>query len=177
MRPKPNQPLFSTEHNVYLAGWHQGNCGYSRLSTWQTVSQKWELLGWLSGKGSSCQCRRYRFDPWDGKIPWRRKWQPASILAWEILRIAEPGGLQSTGPQSRARLSASCACVFSEWSAPAASRKMTGSIRCWWWKLSCAEKFKTWKTSICHCELDCIPQFRELSNKMGSKQVGFHYIG
>ena len=30
----------------------------------------------LSGKESACQCRRHRFDPWVGKIPWRRKWQP-----------------------------------------------------------------------------------------------------
>ena len=27
-------------------------------------------------KESICQCRRSRFDPWVGKIPWRRKWQP-----------------------------------------------------------------------------------------------------
>ena len=29
------------------------------------------------------QCRRYRrhrFDPWVGKIPWRRKWQPTPVL-------------------------------------------------------------------------------------------------
>ena len=30
-------------------------------------------IGWLSGKESTCQCRRYRFNPWIGKIPWRRK--------------------------------------------------------------------------------------------------------
>ena len=37
------------------------------------------LPWWLSGKGSTCQCRRHRrlgFNPWVGKIPWRRKWQP-----------------------------------------------------------------------------------------------------
>ena len=31
-----------------------------------------------SGKESTCQCKRHRrceFDPWVGKIPWRRKWQ------------------------------------------------------------------------------------------------------
>ena len=30
------------------------------------------------GKEPACQCRRHRrlgFDPWVGKIPWRRKWQ------------------------------------------------------------------------------------------------------
>ena len=37
------------------------------------------LLGWLSGKGYTCQCRRLkrlRFNPWVRKIPWRGKWQP-----------------------------------------------------------------------------------------------------
>ena len=26
------------------------------------------------------QCRRLGFDPWVGKIPWRRKWQPAPVF-------------------------------------------------------------------------------------------------
>ena len=30
---------------------------------------------WLSGKESTCQCRRHGFDLWAGKIPWRKKWQ------------------------------------------------------------------------------------------------------
>ena len=34
------------------------------------------LPRWLSGKESTCQCRRLRFNPWVRKIPWRRKWQP-----------------------------------------------------------------------------------------------------
>ena len=34
----------------------------------------------LSGKESTCQCRRHGFDPWVGKFPWRRKWQPAPIF-------------------------------------------------------------------------------------------------
>ena len=39
-----------------------------------------ELPWWFSGKESACQCRRCRFDPWVGKIPWRRKWQPTPVL-------------------------------------------------------------------------------------------------
>jgi len=31
------------------------------------------LPWWLSGKESTCQCRNSGFDPWVGKIPWRRK--------------------------------------------------------------------------------------------------------
>ena len=37
----------------------------------------------LSGKESAHRCKRcktHRFDPWDGKIPWRRKWQPTPIF-------------------------------------------------------------------------------------------------
>jgi len=33
------------------------------------------LPRWLSGKESTCQCRRCEFNPWVRKIPWRRKWQ------------------------------------------------------------------------------------------------------
>ena len=41
------------------------------------------LPQWRSGKESACQCRmckRCRFDPWVGKIPWRRKWQPTLVF-------------------------------------------------------------------------------------------------
>ena len=31
-------------------------------------------------KNSACQYRRYRFDPWVRKIPWRRKWQPTPVF-------------------------------------------------------------------------------------------------
>ena len=34
----------------------------------------------LSGKEPACQHRRCRLDPWVGKIPWRRKWQPTPVL-------------------------------------------------------------------------------------------------
>ena len=34
----------------------------------------------FSGKESACQCRRHGFNPWIGKIPWRRKWQPTLVF-------------------------------------------------------------------------------------------------
>ena len=40
------------------------------------------LPEWFRRKESACQCgrcRRVRFDPWVGKIPWRRKWQPTPV--------------------------------------------------------------------------------------------------
>ena len=65
-------------------------------------------LRWLSGKGPTCQCRRYKFNPWVRKIPWRRKWQPPPVfLLGESPRTEEPGGLQSMGLQSVGHDSAS----------------------------------------------------------------------
>jgi len=44
----------------------------------------WLLLCHFPGgsvvKESTCQCRRHGFDPWFRNIPWRRKWQPTSVL-------------------------------------------------------------------------------------------------
>ena len=34
----------------------------------------------LTGKEPTCQCRRYGFNPWVRKIPWRRKWQPTPVF-------------------------------------------------------------------------------------------------
>ena len=51
-------------------------------------------------------CGRPRFDPWVGKIPWRREWLPipfSSILAWRIPWTEKPGGLQFMGSQSQTR--------------------------------------------------------------------------
>ena len=42
-----------------------------------------EIPRYFSGKESACQrrrCRRHRFDPWIGKVPWRRKWQPTPVF-------------------------------------------------------------------------------------------------
>ena len=35
----------------------------------------------LSGKESTCRSSsRLGFDPWVGKMPWRRKWQPTPVF-------------------------------------------------------------------------------------------------
>ena len=39
--------------------------------------------GGASGKEPACQCRRHKrsgFDPWGGKVPWRRAWQPTPVF-------------------------------------------------------------------------------------------------
>ena len=46
------------------------------------------------------QCGRPRFNPWVGKISWRRKWQPTPVfLPGKIPWTEEPGRVQSTGLQ------------------------------------------------------------------------------
>ena len=42
--------------------------------------------GGASGKEPDCQCRRHKkhgFDPWVGKIPWRRAWPPTPVFLLE----------------------------------------------------------------------------------------------
>ena len=64
--------------------------------------------GGTSGKEPTCQCRRHKgcgFDPWVGKIPWRRTWQPTPVfLPGESPWTEEPDGLQSMGSQSQTGL-------------------------------------------------------------------------
>ena len=38
------------------------------------------LPWWISDKESACQCRGCGFDPWVGKMPWRKKWQPTPVF-------------------------------------------------------------------------------------------------
>ena len=52
----------------------------SRMSGIETQFDLAYLPRWLSGQESTCQCRRHRFNPWVGKVPWRRKWQPTPVF-------------------------------------------------------------------------------------------------
>ena len=55
----------------------------SEVRSWVLVDVHVDAYGfpwWLSGKESSCQCRRRGFNPWIGRIPWRRKWQPTPVF-------------------------------------------------------------------------------------------------
>ena len=55
-------------------------------NSWVRVSDALMLILFprcLSGKESTCQCRRrrrHRFNLWVGKNPWRRKWQPTPVF-------------------------------------------------------------------------------------------------
>ena len=58
------------------------------------------LPWWLKWRRILLQRWRPGFDPWLGKIPWRKAWQTTPVfLPGESLWTEEPGGLQSTGSQ------------------------------------------------------------------------------
>ena len=58
------------------------------------------LPGWLSRWRIHLLCGRPGFDPWVGKVPWKRAWQPTPLLLpGESPWAGEPGGLQSVVSQ------------------------------------------------------------------------------
>ena len=49
----------------------------------KTVTRDKGFPGSASGKDPACQCKRHkrcRFNPWVGKIPWRRAWQSTPVF-------------------------------------------------------------------------------------------------
>ena len=75
-------------------------CGWfssisQRMSSRVGVTDGYEegLPGGTNGKEPACQCRRHKrhhFNPWIGKVPWRRKWQPMPVFL-----LGESQGLRS----------------------------------------------------------------------------------
>ena len=58
------------------------------------------LPGGSDGKSVCLQCGRPGFDPWMGRILWRRKWQPTPVLLpgqYHGLRSLQSMGLQIVG--------------------------------------------------------------------------------
>ena len=77
-------------------------CNQPFKTEWDLVSTKWLKgpLWWLRRERICLQCRRPGSDPWVGKIPQRRAWQPSPVfLPGESLWTEEPGRLQSMGSQ------------------------------------------------------------------------------
>ena len=54
------------------------------ITSWQIEREMVGFPGSTSGKESICQCRKLKrccFNPWVGKISWRRKWQPTPVFS------------------------------------------------------------------------------------------------
>ena len=64
-----------------------------------SINLTW-LPWWLSGQELVSQCRKLGFDPWVGKIPWRREKQPIPVFLFEKSHGQRRfGGLHSMGSQ------------------------------------------------------------------------------
>ena len=73
--------LWRTEKPCVLQSIESQRVGHS----WVTEQQQWweGFPGGASGKEHRCQCRRCKrlwFDPWFGKITWKRKWQRTLVF-------------------------------------------------------------------------------------------------
>ena len=108
-----NGPYASLSYSSYLPNqkvtdwnddWKPGRCYSSQIFSKGHIFELLQCIRLprrLSGKESACQCRRHKgrgFDPWVGKIPWRRAWKPTPVfLPGESPWTEEPGGLPSMG--------------------------------------------------------------------------------
>ena len=55
---------------------------FHKMKIWEHSSSI-GFPGGTSGKEPACQSRRHKrcgFDPWVGKIPWRKAWQPTPVF-------------------------------------------------------------------------------------------------
>ena len=71
---------------------------FSPFSTQSYV--RWGFPCGTSGKESTCQCRRCKrhgFNPWVGKIPWRKKWQPTPVFLPAESHERSPAGYSPWG--------------------------------------------------------------------------------
>ena len=61
---------------------HKNNNIYHK-SNYKDPNYKWGSPGGTNDKEPSCQFRGHKscgFDPWVGKSPWRRAWQPSPVF-------------------------------------------------------------------------------------------------
>ena len=103
------------------------------------------LVG-LSGKESACQCTRHRFDPWVGKIPWRRKRQPSPLFlpgkfhGQRTLAGYNPWGSKKSGYLSNFLMRPASSGGSRGTSGTPCRQNMGISIRWFRWIYACAHK-------------------------------------
>ena len=75
--------------------------------------------GGSGDKSISLQCSRHEFDPWVGKIPWRRKWKPTPVLmaekfhGWRTLVGYSPWGRKESDKTERFHFHFQCPFIYS----------------------------------------------------------------
>ena len=114
----------------------------------------------------ACQCRRHKrcgFDPWIGKIPWRRAWQPTPVfLPGESPRTEELGGPQSIGLQRIRYNWSDLACMHTYDILKKAKPWRQCGCQGWGRRDECAEHrgfrafFFIWNAFMCVCVCVCV---------------------
>ena len=112
-----------------IAGWESGWCYYSQV--WKERG----FPGGISDKEPAYLLRkrfkRFRFNPWIGKIPWRRAWQLTLVfLPGESHGQRNLGGLQSTGSQRVGHNWGDLAPTHEKRTIPLTPRPLPGHIFC-----------------------------------------------
>ena len=80
---------------------------YKYLVLWLPCAPPGCLPWWLRLQSVCLQCGRPRFDPWVGKIPWRRKWQSTPVFlpekshGWRSLVGYSPCGCKESDTTER----------------------------------------------------------------------------
>ena len=83
VQQRENSQYFITVNGIEPLKIMNHNCipeiyNYTSTKITHTHTHTHGLPKWLSGKESTCQCRRLRFNPWIRKIPWK-KWLPTPV--------------------------------------------------------------------------------------------------
>ena len=83
------------------------NIMQSEINQIQKDTKYCDSTGGSDGKSVCLQCRKPGFDPWVGKILWRRKWQPTPVLlpgkshGWRSLVGCSPWGHEESDMTER----------------------------------------------------------------------------
>ena len=98
-----NKSVQTIKHDKYLTN---SLTPYYCASYWvliwpiQLTGAFWLVLVVKKPPANAGNIKRCGFNPWVGKIPWRRAWQPTPVfLPGESSRTEKPGRLQSIGSQ------------------------------------------------------------------------------
>ena len=94
------KPSLENLEHYFASMWDDGNCVVVWLPWWLCL-----------------QCRRPGFNPWIGKISWRRKWQPTPVflpgksLGWRNLVGYSPWGHKESDTTERLHFIFSLSCI------------------------------------------------------------------
>ena len=69
--------------------------GFSRQEHWSGLIHIKQMVTNITPKEFAGQCKKCGFDPWVGKILWRRKWQPTPVFLLGKSPWAEEPGCYS----------------------------------------------------------------------------------